>query len=306
MNKFLSCLLFLSLPSQAFSNCDVSNRFTLVVHGGVGYNSSDAQKNVLKKILSIGHDLLKDGATSQDVVQLAVEEMENSGLFNSGKGGTRTSLGTVELDAAIMEGTTLSAGAVAGVKDVKNPIRLARLIKDKTKHVFVVSDGASALARSHNLDMVTPDYYVGKAPGDKLHFGTVGAVALDRCGHVASATSTGGLYGKLPGRVGDSPIIGAGTYANDKTCAVSATGEGEKFIRANAGVRISNILEYANRTLSSAVNESLSLVESLGGGGGIISVSKNGDVVWATTHQMPMPRGYVKEDGVVIQLDSET
>jgi beta-aspartyl-peptidase (threonine type) len=262
---------------------------------------------VMVEILKKAHEQLKGGASAQDVVQSAVETMEDSGHFNAGKGGTRTSKGTVELDASIMDGKTLAAGAVGSVKDVKNPIRLARMVKDKTKHVFMVGEGASAKAKEFGLDMVSTDYFVSSAPmmmtKEKFHYGTVGAVALDRCGDLAAATSTGGLFGKAPGRLGDSPVIGAGTYANNKTVAVSCTGEGEKFIRASAGVRISSILQYTDRSLKSAVEETLSLVKELGGDGGIITVSKTGQVVTSTNDNMPMPRGFVRENGVVIQND---
>ncbi len=297
--------LSLLISFSSLADCG-QKKFALAIHGGVGYNANEKQKAVMVEILKKAHEQLKGGAAAQDVVQSAVETMEDSGHFNAGKGGTRTSKGTVELDASIMDGKTLAAGAVGSVKDVKNPIRLARMVKDKTKHVFMVGEGASAKAKEFGLDMVSTDYFVSSAPmktNEKLHYGTVGAVALDRCGDLAAATSTGGLFGKAPGRLGDSPVIGAGTYANNKTVAVSCTGEGEKFIRASAGVRISSILQYTDRSLKSAVEETLSLVKELGGDGGIITVSKTGQVVTSTNDNMPMPRGFVRENGVVIQND---
>lgn len=301
--KILVSLTIL-ISFSSFADCG-QKKYTLVLHGGVGYKANEKQKSIMVEILKKGHVQLKAGAASQDVVQAAVETMENSGLFNAGKGGTRTSQGTVELDASIMEGKTMTAGAVGSVKDVKNPIRLARMVKDKTKHVFMVGEGASLKAKEFGLEMVSTDYFVSSAPmtKEKFHYGTVGAVALDRCGDLAAATSTGGLFGKAPGRLGDSPVIGAGTYANNKTVAVSCTGEGEKFIRASAGVRISSILEYTDRTLKSAVEETLSLVKELGGDGGIITVDKTGQVITSTNDNMPMPRGFVRENGVVIQND---
>lgn len=285
--------------------CENLDSFTLAVHGGVGYVANPSQREVLKKILSDGHQMLKDGVRGIDVVQNVVEQMENSGLFNAGRGGTRTNIKTVELDSSIMDGRDLSAGAVASVKDVKNPIRLARAVKDQTNNVFIVSEGASLKAKEFGLDLVTPDYYVGVAPlpGEKVHYGTVGAVVRDRCGDLAAGTSTGGLYNKPRGRVGDSPIIGGGTYANNLTCAVSATGDGEKFIRASVGSRISSILQYTDRSLKSAVDEALDLVKELKGGGGVISVDKKGQVYWSTTDNAPMPRGLVREDGVVVVMD---
>jgi beta-aspartyl-peptidase (threonine type) len=303
----LFCLAGCSTPkniSQKNNVCS-NDKFRMVMHAGVGYNASAAQSDALKRILSEGHAKLKSGATAVDVVQYAVEQMENSGIFNAGKGGTRTSLKTVELDSSIMDGSNMMAGAVASVKDVKNPVRLARAVKDKTPHVFMVGEGASNFARSLGMEMVTPDYYAGKAPtpGEKAHYGTVGAVALDRCGNLASATSTGGLFGKLPGRVGDSPVIGAGTYANNKTCAISATGEGEKFIRATVGSRISAILQYTDRKLKSAMKESLDLVVELGGSGGIVGIDKFGDIQTDTSGGDPMPRGHVTEVGDVVVSD---
>lgn len=304
MNKNILLSLPLLISFSALADCG-NKKFALVIHGGVGYNANDKQKEVMVAILKKGHEQLKGGAIAQDVVQSAVEQMEDSGLFNAGKGGTRTSSGTVELDASIMDGKTMAAGAIGGVKDVKNPIRLARMVKDKTKHVFMVGEGASQKAKEFGLEMVSSDYFVSAAPmsKEKFHYGTVGAVALDRCGDLSAATSTGGLFGKAPGRLGDSPVIGAGTYANNKTVAVSCTGEGEKFIRASAGARISMILQYTDRSLKSAVEETLSLVKELGGDGGIITVDKDGQVVTSTNDKLPMPRGYVRENGFVVQND---
>ncbi|MEK7356791.1 MAG: isoaspartyl peptidase/L-asparaginase, partial [Bdellovibrionota bacterium] len=247
------------------------------IHGGMGYIGNEAQRRLLVKLAAEGRDFLIAGHSSVDVVQYVVEGLEDSGIFNAGRGGTRTSSNTVELDASIMDGRDLEAGAVASVKDVKNPIRLARAVKDRTKHLLMVAEGASRLADQFGFEKVPSGYYtshvdVGTMTDEKPHYGTVGAVAKDRCGNLAAATSTGGLFGKLPGRVGDSPIIGAGTYANDKTCAVSATGEGEKFIRAGVAGRISNILQYTKRDLKSAVGESLKMVETLEGSGALIAI----------------------------------
>jgi beta-aspartyl-peptidase (threonine type) len=297
-------ILSVLISFSSFAECK-QKKFTLLIHGGVGYHANEKQKEVMVNILKKGHEELKAGKAAIDVVQTAIETYENSGLFNTGKGAVRTSQGTVELDASIMDGKTMAAGAVGSVKDVKNPIRLARMIKDKTKHLFIVGEGASAKAKEFGLEMVSSDYFVSAADApitkEKFHYGTVGAVALDRCGDLAAGTSTGGLLGKSPGRVGDSPIIGAGTYANNKTVAISCTGEGEKFIRASASVRISNILQYTKRSLKSAVEETLALVKELGGDGGIISLDRNGQIVTSTNDKLPMPRGFVKEDGVVVQ-----
>jgi beta-aspartyl-peptidase (threonine type) len=285
--------------------CQARAKLVLAIHGGVGYVASEAQARALADVLQGGHARLAQGARALDVVQWANEQMEDSGIFNAGKGGTRTNQGTVELDASIMDGRDLDAGAVASLKDVKNPIRLARMVKDRTPHVFMVGPGASAKAREFKLETVTPDYFTASAEKkSESSPGTVGAVALDRCGDLAAGTSTGGLFGKAPGRVGDSPVIGAGTYANNKTAAISATGEGEKFIRANVAGRISNILEYTRENLSFAVRESLNQVEAIKGSGGLISVDRQGEVVIATTQKEPMPSGFVREDGKLVLQDA--
>lgn len=282
------------------ATCTASAKHTLVVHGGVGYVANEKQERLLKDVLKSGNEKLQAGAHAIDVVQETVEKFEDSGLFNTGRGGTRTSIDTVELDASIMDGRDLSAGAVASLKTIKNPIRLARYVKDHTPHVLMVSTGAEALAEKAGVERVTPDYFNSPKSKPKIEpHGTVGAVAVDRCGDLASATSTGGLHGKLPGRVGDSPLIGAGTYANNTTVAVSATGDGEKFIRASVGARISLLMEFGRRDLDTAAKESLDLVTKLNGGGGVIAVSKDHKVEMATNNSLPMPAGFVHEDGVV-------
>ena len=288
-------------PVAAASLCKKQNKWTFVLHGGVGYKANAFQKRIMNDILIKAHQMLAQGRNGLDVVQYALEQMEDSGHFNAGRGGTRTSAGTVELDSSIMSGIDLTAGAVASVKDVKNPVRLARLVKDKTRHVLLVSEGASKFAQAQGLEKVVPDYFLSDYETEKRtwHYGTVGAVAFDRCGDLAAATSTGGLFGKMPGRVGDSPIIGAGTYANNKTCAISATGEGEKFIRANVATRISNILQYTKRDIQSAVKESLGMVEQMKGDGGLIAITAKGVPFIGTTTGAPMVAGIVQEDGKV-------
>lgn len=280
--------------------CQLRKSHTILVHGGVGYRASEPQRELIEKSTAEAHRRLANGDTALNSVQVAIEIMEDSGLFNAGRAGTRTSKNTVELDASIMEGKTLQAGAVASVKDVKNPIRLARAVMEKTPHVLLVGEGASKFAEELGHEIVQPDYFVsGNFEKHDDHFGTVGAVALDRCGNLAAGTSTGGLYGKKPGRVGDSPIIGAGTYANNETVAVSGTGEGEKFIRSSAAARVSFILQYTNRSLKSAVNESLQNVVNLKGSGGLIAIDKKGNPVWATSGKEPMPIGYAQQNGEV-------
>ena len=227
-----------------------SKRISFVLHAGVGYTPSHEQSEFVRALVKTSQDSLIAGAAAIEVVQAAVEAMENSGLFNTGKGGVRTSEKTVELDASIMDGNDMSAGAVASLQDVKNPIRLARYVKEKTPHLLMVGPGASALASRAGFEKVTPDYFISKLERvQNEQKGTVGSVAIDRCADIASATSTGGLTGKLPGRVGDSPIIGAGTYANNEACGVSATGDGEKFIRASVAARICFGVQYLKKDL---------------------------------------------------------
>lgn len=293
----------ISQPGTIFSSpqCSKEKKSTLMIHGGAGYQANETQKRIIKDILAQGHQMLRAGYSSLDVVQYAVEQMENSGHFNAGRAGTRTAIKTVELDAAIMDGKDLSAGAVASVKDVKNPIRLARAVKEKTRHVLIVGEGASEFADQLKYEKVTPTYFVSDFEIEKknFHYGTVGAIAMDRCKNFAAATSTGGLYGKMPGRVGDSPLIGSGTYANNKTGAISCTGSGEKFIRANVASRISNILQYTKRNLKSALQESLEMVEQMQGDGGVIAISLKGEPEWATTPKTPLVAGFVQEDGLI-------
>jgi beta-aspartyl-peptidase (threonine type) len=255
--------------------------------------------------------------------------LEDSPLFNAGKGAVLTSEGTVELDASIMDGKTLKAGAVAAVKHVKNPISLARLVMEKSPHVMMVGDGAEAFAKEHDVELVAQDYFIierrrqelekakeadkkesgpskqtkpekERTPPEEKKHGTVGAVALDKAGNLAAGTSTGGMTNKKFGRIGDSPIIGAGTYANNQTCAISATGHGEYFIRSVVAHDISALMEYKGMSLKEAANTVImNKLGKLGGTGGVIAIDKNGQV--AMPFNTPgMYRGYVGADGKVV------
>ncbi len=284
--------------------CTKTKTLSLVIHGGVGYLANQEQSDTIRRLLTEGQTKLAKGDRAIDVVQSIDEGFENSGIFNSGRGGTRTSAGTVELDASIMDGKDMTAGAVASLKDVKNPIRLARFVKDHTPHLLMVGAGASALADQAGYEKVQPTYFTSALEkSQNYQHGTVGAVAIDRCGDIAAATSTGGLFGKIPGRVGDSPIIGAGTYANNETVGVSATGDGEKFIRASVAARISFLLQYQKRSLKSAARESLELVQKFKGGGGLIAIAKDHTIITDTTDKSPMPSGWVHEDGKIQTRD---
>ncbi|MFZ7115018.1 MAG: isoaspartyl peptidase/L-asparaginase family protein [Bacteroidota bacterium] len=278
-------------------------KIALALHGGAGTilkssmspEKEAAYKNALNEALSIGFGLLEKGASSLDAVEQTVISLENCPLFNAGKGSVFTHNGTHEMDAAIMNGSDLSAGAVAGVNGIKNPIHLARMIMERSEHVLLSGDGAYQFAKQLNLETETEEYFFNQFRYDQLQeiratdnfqldhsdkkFGTVGAVALDLNGNLASATSTGGMTNKKFNRVGDSPIIGAGTYANNKTCAVSCTGHGEFFIRAVVAYDISCLIEYKGLTLSEAcefvVNDKL---KKFGGEGGLVAVNPNGDL----------------------------
>jgi L-asparaginase / beta-aspartyl-peptidase len=313
--------------------------FGMVIHGGAGTitrtsMTAEAEaeyRGVLEQALQAGYRVLADGGSSLDAVESAVRILEDSPLFNAGRGAVFTSEGQNELDAAIMDGRTLQAGAIAGVTRVRNPITLARLVMERSPHVMLIGEGAETFGREHDIDFVAPEYFftesrwnallraleregrpaprrpgAGTAPDGNAgvlldeeagrKYGTVGAVALDRHGNLAAATSTGGMTNKRFGRVGDVPVIGAGTYANP-SCAVSATGHGEFFIRNTVAHDICARMEYLGITLERAAHDVVMerLVQQ-GGEGGIIAMDRRGN------HTMPfnssgMYRGYVDAEG---------
>jgi len=250
-----------------------------------------------------------------------VRVLEDDPHFNAGKGSVFTSAGTNEMDAAIMDGKTLSAGAVAGVEHVRNPIVLARAVMEKSKHVFLIGSGAEEFARRNKIELVDTKYFFTQDRWDALQkvraaenggggdkkfiisdadrHGTVGAVARDGSGNLAAATSTGGTTNKLPGRVGDSPVIGAGTFADNNTCAVSCTGDGEFFIRALVAHEISALIEDRGLSLSNAAESALAKSQKLGGSGGLIAVDKNGNVA-LPFNTSGMYRGFLREDGTFV------
>ena len=283
----------------------------LAIHGGAGAipksemtpEREAAYRKDLERALRAGHDVLKRGGSSLDAVEAAIHVLEDSPLFNAGKGAVFTHEGRNELDASIMDGATRRAGAVAGVQRIKNPISLARMVMERSPHVMLTSDGAEAFARDNGVELVDPKYFwtesrwkslqraleSEKKAGDASHveaadigeykFGTVGAVALDRAGNLAAGTSTGGMTNKRWGRIGDSPIIGAGTFADNATCAVSATGHGEFFIRWAVAYDISALMAYKNMSLVEAADTVVmeKLVKA-GGEGGVIAVDRDGNV----------------------------
>ena len=274
----------------------------------------------IENALRAGWEILQRGGSSLDATEAAVRVFEDDPLFNAGKGSVFNAAGVNEMDAAIMDGKTLRAGAVADLQHIKNPISLARLVMEKSPHVMMAGEGAEAFAKEHGVELVDAKYFFtqerwdalqrvkaaeksASANGDKkfivsdqdLH-GTVGAVALDRNGNLAAATSTGGKTGKLPGRVGDTPVIGAGTYANNDTCAVSGTGDGEFFIMATATHDVSALMEYRRKTLQEASVAVIDKIGKLGGTGGMIAIDKSGNIA-LPFNTSGMYRGYVDANG---------
>ena len=306
---FFISYLIISLTLSIVTNAQDSGKYTIVIHGGAGtFDKSfdDSLKaeymNSLKEALTIGQKILESGGTSMDAVEKAVNFLENDPKFNAGKGAVFTSEGTHELDASIMDGSDLSCGGVAGVKHVKNPISLARLVMEKTKHVLLCGEGADNFGKQLNVEYVENNYFdtperleqYEKIKGSK--HGTVGCVALDIHGNLAAATSTGGTGNKMPGRVGDSPIIGARTYADNNTCAVSCTGEGELFIKNDIAFNLNALMAYKKMSLKEAADELIykRLNENTGG---LISVDKDGN--FATPFNTNgMLRGVANSDGL--------
>jgi len=247
----------------------------------------------LQRSLDAGQTILQNGGSSLDAVAAAVRVLEDDPLFNAGRGAVFTTAETHEMDAAIMDGRTLKAGAVGGVSRIRNPIDLARAVMEKSSHVMLAGQGAQDFARELGLEIMDEEYFnteqrwqalerVRSSKAEPLsdadRHGTVGAVALDQAGNLAAATSTGGSTNKQPGRIGDSPIIGGGTYANNKTCAVSATGDGEFFLRAVATHDVSALMEYRGMNLGEAARVVIEKVAALGGTGGLIAIDRDGNI----------------------------
>lgn len=301
------------------------SKFTIAVHGGAGTISKKsmtpekeaAYLKALNDAIAAGYSILEKNGDALDAVKAAVIELENNILFNAGKGSVFTNAGTNEMDASIMDGKDISAGAVAAVKNIRNPIELAYAVMKKSEHVFLIGQGAEEFAKQNGIAFEPDDYFFSEFrykqllktkqsnetaldhsvdPDDKK-FGTVGAVACDANGNVAAATSTGGMTNKQFGRVGDSPIIGIGTYANNKTCAISCTGHGEPFIKAVAAYDVSCLMEYKGLALEEAMNVVvMDKLTKIDGEGGMIGVDANANASLIFNSE-GMYRGVKSSDG---------
>lgn len=352
-------LLFAFLSFALLTSCVISNEkgkttdttpktsekvndFAIIIHGGAGTilkkNMTDEReaeyKAKLEEAIRTGHEILKNGGTGQEAVIKTIQVMEESPLFNAGKGAVFTHEETNELDASFMNGKTLNAGAVAGVTNVKSPIELAVKVMTNSDHVMLSGKGASTFAKEQGLEIVNPSYFYtesrfqslqrikNKAKTELDHddkkaafydadiknakFGTVGCVALDKNGNIAAGTSTGGMTNKRWGRIGDAPIIGSGTYANNKTCGVSSTGWGEYFIRSQVAYDISAQMEYGNKSLQEATQDVIqNKLTKLGGTGGVVALDKNGNMQFEF-NTAGMYRASMDDDGnLVVKIYKE-
>jgi L-asparaginase / beta-aspartyl-peptidase len=315
-------------------NTQSKHPIALVIHGGAGTitrknmtpEKEKAYREKLAEALKAGYDTLKKGGTSTAAVEAAIHVLEDSPLFNAGKGSVFTNDGKNEMDAAIMEGNTLKAGSVAGVRHIKNPITGAIAVMNKSQHVMMIGDGAEKFAKKCGVELVDTSYFFDQNRWDQLQkikatekqqldhsgdttgsippkgdykFGTVGAVALDQYGNITAGTSTGGMTNKRYGRVGDAPIIGAGTYANNATCGVSCTGHGEYFIRATVAHDVSALMEYKGLNLEEAGRYVvMDKLVKMGGEGGLIALDIRG-IITMPFNSEGMYRGYVKDDGTI-------
>ena len=294
MKKYL--LLFLLLAQSNFliasqPNSDVmASNIAIVIHGGAGWSRNQTEEKLksiedgLKRALDEGFAILESGGTSLDAVEAAVVILEDDVTFNAGKGSVYTAEEKQEMDASIMTGELQNAGAVASVSTIKNPIKLARYVMEKTEHVLIIGQGAEKVAIKGGLEVVDPSYFYSKEKLDRVRrqktkdeLSTVGAVAIDKEGNISAATSTGGRSNKLPGRVGDSPIIGAGTWAQNNLCGVSGTGHGEYFMRFNVAREICVRMDYLGLTADQASNQVIDELSGMGIEGGVIVIDKEGN-----------------------------
>jgi beta-aspartyl-peptidase (threonine type) len=304
------------------------NTHGIAIHGGAGtilrsLMTPEKEAQYIKGLqdaIVAGNSVLEKGGSSTDAVEIAVMSLENFPLFNAGKGAVFTNKGTHEMDASIMEGLTLEAGAVSGISNVQNPVHLARVVKEKSGHVFLSGADAELFAKQMGLPFQPDEYFYEEGrykqwqevkdsdgyqldhtvnSGEGKKFGTVGAVALDKYGNLAAATSTGGMTNKRFGRIGDTPMIGAGTYANNKTCAISCTGHGEYFIRAVVAYDISCLMEYKGMSLKQACDFVVKdKLVKFGGEGGLVAIDPIGNIELPFNSE-GMYRAWKKGDGKI-------
>ncbi len=301
--KIILITLFSLMVGVIESNEEVNN-FGIVIHGGAGSFSGLDEKAInsyeagINEALSAGFKILREGGTSLDAVTTAIVILEDLPLFNAGKGSVYTEMETQEMDSSIMDGESGKGGAVAGVSKVKNPVLLARMVMDKTEHVMLIGSGAEKFAEEIGIELVDPSYFyseknlkrVRKSKTDEK-LGTVGAAALDQSGNLAAATSTGGRTNKMTGRVGDSPILGAGTWAQNGLCAVSGTGHGEYFMRLLTAADVCKLMEYSNLSLEESTKIVVNKLTVIGAKGGIISIDSDGNIS-TQFNTKGMARGY--------------
>jgi L-asparaginase / beta-aspartyl-peptidase len=322
--RLLLMMIGALLMTTAAQAQDKQTEWKLVIHGGAGVIERDkltAEKDreiraALDQALQAGSKILAAGGSALDAVEATVRVLEDNPNFNAGRGAVFTYEGTNELDASIMDGRTRAAGAVAGVDSTKNPISLARKVMEDSPHVMLAGEGADQFSREQGLEQVDPSYFatperrrqLEEMKNNKLSwfdvdmkYGTVGAVALDSQGHVAAATSTGGMTGKRWGRIGDSPIIGAGTYADDRACAISATGSGEFFIRVGATHEICARMRMKGETARQAADAVMAEIGDMGGTGGVVIVSPAGEADWSF-NTPGMYRGKASAEGRTVAI----
>jgi len=302
-----------------------STKWRLVIHGGAGseriaHGGPEHEATAragLSEALEAGSAILERGGRAIDAVEAAARMLEENPCFNAGRGSVLTEQGEIELDAAIMDGRSRQAGAVSGIKTTRAPISLARRLMEHGPHVFLAGTAADRFAAAAGIEQVPNDFFIlperrrqleealaAGSKADPIKYGTIGAVAVDVDGNVAAATSTGGITAKRWGRVGDSPLIGAGTYADNRAAAISATGSGEYFIRAVAAHEVAARIRLSGETLQQAIDGVLADIESLGGKGGLIAVGSDGDAAWSFTTQA-MYRGMADENGETVGIYSD-
>ena len=313
-------LISISIIFFLFSCAEKAEQpYGLVIHGGAGTitrenMSTEKEAEYISKLtaaLKTGYAILENGGSGLDAVEATIKVMEDSPLFNAGKGAVFTGAGTCELDASIMDGSTHKAGAVAGVKTVKNPISAARKVMEETWHVLLAGDGADTFAEEQGLEIVPNSYFhterrfkaLMKAKEKEMEkHGTVGCIALDKNGNLAAGTSTGGMTNKRWGRVGDSPIVGAGTYASNETCGVSGTGQGEYFIRGSVAFDIAAQMEYKEKSVQDAAQAVIDKLTARGGTGGVIAMDVKGNIAMPFNTE-GMYRGfYLNDDALTVKI----